>query len=146
MALNFGADTNILFSGIYFRGKAGNFIDAVRFKKIELYLSEYIRDELFEVAKRNNFPLKVLNLFYDLGNVHIIRDSSYFSKEEFAKAKDLVRDLKDVPVYLFAKKMISLGKMDFFVSGDKDLLEEKIKKFLSNKIISLSEFNEMELC
>ena len=143
MHFSVGADTNVLFSGIYFAGVASTLVNFVRFKKVDLYQSEYLRDELVEVARRNSLPLKPFEPFYSFDNVHIITDRSYYSKEEFASAGKLVRDKKDVPVYVFAKKMLSLKKIDYFVTGDKDLLEEKVKKSLDWKMISIREFNEI---
>ena len=143
MISSVGADTNVLFSGFYYGGSARKLLELVRFGKIDFWQSEYLKDELVEIAKRNGMNLRVLGFFYPLENVHIVTDESYFSKEEFASAGKLVRDRKDVPVYVFAKKMLSLHKIDFFVTGDNDLLQEDVRASLSNKIISLSEFNEL---
>lgn len=145
MKVSVGADTNILFSAIFYGGAGAPLVQAIKFKKIEFYQSEYIRDELVAIAKRKGMPLKALQLFYDLDNVHIVKDSSYFSKQEFSDAKKIVRDEKDVPVFVFAKKLLELKKIDCFVSGDQDLLEEKVKKALFEKMLSLREFNEFML-
>ncbi|KKW37666.1 MAG: hypothetical protein UY87_C0087G0005 [Candidatus Peribacteria bacterium GW2011_GWC2_54_8] len=143
MRFSIGADTNVLFSGLYYGAAASSLIEAVRFNKIDLYQSEYLRDELFEVSVRNRMPLETAMLFYNLANVHVVTDDSYYSKEEFDEAKPLIRDEKDIPVYVFAKKLLSVGKIDYFVSGDKDLLQAKVRKSLQGKIVSLAEFNEL---
>ena len=143
MHLNIGADANIVFSALYFGGRAAPFFNAVNLNKIDLYQSEYLKDELVAVAKRKYLPKNNLELFYSLSNVHVITDASYYSKIEFEAALKLVRDAADVPVFVFAKKMLSAGKIDFFVTGDNDLLEEKVRLALADKIISLAEFNEI---
>lgn len=143
MRFSIGADTNVLFSGLYFGGTASSVINLIRFKKADLYQSEFLKDELVEVSKRNGMPLSVAELFYSLDNVHVITDASYYSKREFAAAEKLVRDEKDVPVYVFAKKLLDLRKIDYFVTGDRDLLQEKVRKTLSGKLVSLREFNEL---
>lgn len=143
MSLSVGADANIVFSALYFGGRANLFFDAVKMNNVELYQSEYLRDELAAVARRKQLPARPLELFYSLRNVHVITDASYYSRAEFANASKLVRDAEDVPVFVFAKKMLSAGKIEWFVTGDKDLLEEGVRTALENKIISLSEFNDI---
>lgn len=143
MRLNIGADTNLLFSGLYYGKTAGKIVELVRFNRVEFYQSEYLRDELLLVSRRNAMPAFVLEKFYSLDNVRVITDDSYHSKQEFESAKKIVRDPKDIPVYVFAKKLLSLQKIDYFVSGDSDLLQEKVRASLANKIVSVREFNEI---
>jgi len=138
-----GADTNILFSGLYFGKAASSIIRLVRFKKTDLFVSEYIKDELLAICKRKNLPLKVLSIFFSLDNVHIIKDESYFDKEKFKDAKILIHDEKDVPIYCFAKKMFEYNKIEYFITGDKDLLDEKVRNSAHGRILSLAEFNEI---
>lgn len=142
MHFNVGADTNVLFSGLYYGRMAEPFTRAIQFDTVDLYQSEYLRDELVTVCRRKRLPLEPLEKLYSFANVHVITDASYYSKIEFEAAEKLVRDAKDIPVFVFAKKMISLGKIDFFVSGDRDLLQEEVRRELNYKILDLREFNE----
>lgn len=56
----------------------------------------------------------------------------YPSKEEIKKHYDLLKDKKDLPVALGAKK----GNCECLVTGDKELLSDKVKKFVNSATTS----------
>lgn len=141
MLSKISADTNVLFSGLYYGGAAAPLLEAVRNCELDFYQSEYLKNEIVFVCRRSYRPLAPVAAFYFLPNVHVVIERPP-TEEEYAWAQKLVRDLKDVPGFLFAKKMVDANAIDFFVTGDKDLLQPAVRKACRNRIITLQQFNK----
>ena len=135
-----GADTNILFSGLFFTGAPHDFLKRVLRKDLTLFLSQYVVDELLDVLGQKKVSDESFRRLLELENVRVFSDDHYASKALFSEGKRLVRDLKDVPVYAFAAYGLRTGVFDYFITGDADLRVPKVKAALHNKVLSVSEF------
>jgi uncharacterized protein len=123
-------DTNLWISFLITRKL--DFIDAlIEKKKIKLIFSDELIEEFLIVAKRPKFEKyfsdsdikELLLLFKDYGKL--------------IKVKSSVNDCRDIKDNFLLNLAID-GKVDFLVTGDKDLLIlEKIKK---TKILSMPDF------
>lgn len=143
MPLCLTADTNIVFSGLYFGGSAKPLIQAISIGRVDIYQSEYLQNELTRISVEHGFTQHVIDAFYALPNVHVITEDQTYSLQDYEIAKQLVRDPKDVPVYLFAKAMLQARRIDYFATGDGDLLTRKVKETLPGKVITLAELNQL---
>lgn len=133
-------DTNVLFSALFFGKKAGEALYTILANQHYLICSEYIRDELLEVIRRKGLSVVPAQKLFALSNVKTLPDSTYASRKNFDSCKKIIRDEKDVPVLAFAKHALENNLVDFFISGDNDLLEPKVRRFAETRILSLSEF------
>ena len=140
MHYRIGADTNILFSGIYFQKRVGEVLGMVSRSECTLTISEYVRDELLLVAAREGRSPKSIGALLELENVFLLPDRLYARKEVFATAKKLVRDEEDVPVFAAAHYLLKNDRIDYFLSGDEDLLTEKVRKALQGRMLTAAEF------
>lgn len=136
---NIAADTNVLFSGLFYRGPPNSLIKAVQRGETRLHMSEYLRDELVEVVRGKAANIGSVAAFLNLPNVRVIADSNYDSDDFFGLAAELVRDKKDWPVFAFAKFSLERQLIDFFVTGDKDLLTPNVRRELKGKIVTVNE-------
>ncbi len=139
---NIAADTNVVFSGLYFRGLPNSLIRAVQRGEARLHISEYVRDELVEAARSKAVNVNSIAALLNLPNVRVVADSNYGSGEFFGPAAELVRDRKDWPVFAFAKFILSSGAVDYVVTGDDDLLTPAVREALDRKIVTVRELFE----
>lgn len=116
-------DTNVILSGLAYPGSApGKIMQAWRTGAIEVFLSDFILEELRRVLPR-------LRHRHGLDNQEIddLVDILSFQAERvepYAGAADAIRDIDDLPVlgtFLAAQDMYAA---DYLVTGDKDLLSE----------------------
>lgn len=116
-------DTNVILSGLAYPGSApGKIMQAWRTGAIEVFLSDFILEELRRVLPR-------LRHRHGLDNQEIddLVDILSFQAERvepYAVAADAIRDIDDLPVlgtFLAAQDMYAA---DYLVTGDKDLLSE----------------------
>lgn len=116
-------DTNVILSGLAYPGSApGKIMQALRTGAIEVFLSDFILEELRRVLPR-------LRHRHGLDNQEIddLVDILSFQAERVAPhavAGDAIRDIDDLPVlgtFLAAQDMFAA---DYLVIGDKDLLSE----------------------
>jgi len=130
-------DSNVIISGITCPRHCFEILNHAFCQDFNLFLSETILDEV----KRNieaKFPpyLPHLKDFLLDCPYEVVRDPE---KAEVEENKNLVRDESDIPVLLAA---ICAG-VDFFVTGDKDFIDEseKIKGKIKNNLILLTPTN-----
>jgi putative PIN family toxin of toxin-antitoxin system len=118
-------DTNVLISGIFFRGNERNLLERLFNKEFEIICTEEIFEEYSVVIKR-------LAGKYDKNNyneiINIIARNCTFIQNVYSKKYS--RDPDDDK---FINCAIS-GKADYLVSGDKDLLV--LKKIAGFEIIT----------
>jgi len=143
MKYRIGADTNVLFSGFYFSGPPEEVVRKILRNECVLFTSEYLAEELKEVAMRKRTDMETVRKFLELSNVRVLPDEEYDNMESSEEAEKLVRDAKDRPVFAFASHTLKHGIIDYFLSGDNDLLEEKVRKALKGRLISAREFLEL---
>lgn len=104
-------DTNVLISGIFWKGVPNSIVTAWAHGKFDVIVSKHILNEYEAVLKRIDTKGQVTGrwLSFILENVLFVPD---------AKLVKLSRDSKDD---IFIDAAIT-GKVDFLVSGDDDLL------------------------
>ena len=122
-------DTNVFVSGLVWGGNPRKVIKKWLQGKFLLLLSPFLLTEIILVLKRFGFTRE------DLQKLRYILERN--SLKFFPKRKTtLCRDPKDNQIL----DLCLVGKADYLVTGDKDLLE--IKKFHRTKIVLLKEFLE----
>jgi predicted nucleic acid-binding protein len=91
--------------------------------------NEYVLGEVKAVLKREEFHLGERELWrllrYTLECISIVENPT---EEEIKKHYDLLRDKKDLPVVLGAK----IENSQYLVTGDKELLSEKVRRFVNS--------------
>jgi len=124
-------DTNVYISGFLWRGSPRELIELASRKEIQLFVSEYILDEV----------LRILDEYFKLAEEDVesvmqgIRGIStlVYPRERV----DIVRDKKDNRILECALE----SKADYLVTGDKDLLV--LKEFKGIRIVSPREFLDL---
>lgn len=136
-------DTNILYSGLLFRGQENYLLMIGHYQSIRLVISEYIFDELKEVLKRNNLPVNDLLAAIDYYRIEIIQNRIVEEDPRFKiflkESKTLINDPKDRPIYVFSKMLIKEDKDTYLVTGDKDLQTGKVRRALNNQVLRTSD-------
>lgn len=135
----FGLDANIVISGLFFGGSLKPFFAKIARAEVEVYLSEFVRDEVFAFIAEHGLSPNSFEKFLGLSNVRVVLDSSYAKRELFDEAKRLVRDESDWPVFAFAKHLVENNVVTVFLTGDNDLLTVQVRRALDEKILSPSE-------
>ncbi len=122
-------DTNVLISGIFWRGNPYNILLAWKERKFDIYVSLEILEEFVKILK--NFKIQMPeNMLEEWINLLVENCILIEPEERF----NVVSDRKD-------NKFIDCavaGKVDYIVSGDSDLTELKI--FMDIKIVTPREF------
>lgn len=128
-ALKVALDTNVYISAIYFGGKPEEVLNLARAGKIELLISEQIKNEIAKILKRK-FG------FNDLQISETLEDIGSFSTLIVPTVilKIIKEDESDNRILECAVE----GGVDYIVSGDSHLLT--LKEYQKIKIISPSEF------
>lgn len=105
-------DTNVFVSVIVFESKAMEHLLVTAAQLGDVFLSEYIRDELIDVVVRK-FPHKVRSLlkFLDKLNYKVLSDAP----DDEALPDTQIADVKDVPIL----RVALYHKIDVLVTGDK---------------------------
>lgn len=109
-------DTNVLISAFVFGGKAGRLLQKLFDSEHELYVSDYVDQEL-KAKLQMKWPDKAQRV-YELYHQMAIN----FCESTNDKLGEL-RDTKDVPVLSDA----IYHKMDLILIGDKDFLEANLE-------------------
>jgi putative PIN family toxin of toxin-antitoxin system len=129
-------DANIV-SGLLFSGNESVLLELGRLGALRLVTNEYVLQEVKKVLERKEFSLTDAErqhlLRYVLECISVVENPR---KEEIEKYYNLLRDKKDLPVLLGAKK----ENCDYLVTGDRELLSEKVKRFVNS--ITTSELLE----
>lgn len=116
-------DTNVILSGLAYPGSApGKIMQAWRTGAIEVFLSDFILEELRRVLPR-------LRHRHGLDNQEIddLVDILSFQAERvvpYAVAADAIRDIDNLPVLGTSLAAQDMFAADYLVTGDKDLLSE----------------------
>jgi len=129
-------DTNVLISGLLFKGNPGRIVDSILDKKINIVFCEETYFELISRIQKVCMKMKVdeerkiqLLLICDV----IKQMSQIFNLEEY-KENIKCRDEKDKKFLLLALQ----NKISLLVTGDKDLLELEDKMNLN--ILTVDQF------
>jgi len=115
-------DTNVLVSGLAYPGSIpGKILSAWRAGSIEVVLSRYILAELRRVLPklRHRHGLSDAEIA-DL--VEILSISCALIEPDTEVAADAVRDANDVSILAALVAGIASAKLDYLITGDKDLL------------------------
>ncbi len=144
MQYRIGADTHVLFSGLCFRGPVHELLRMVLLREAGLFLSQYIVDETKAVFLRRNRPEALIDALLGLPNVSVLSDDVYDSSSIFEEGRRRVRDAMDAPVFAFAAYALRSSIIDYFVTGDGDLLTPGVRKALGGRIMAPSDF--LKLC
>lgn len=122
-------DANTIVSGLLFVGNESVLLELGRLRALRLATNEYVLQEVKRALKRGEFSLtdeeRQHLLRYTQECISVVED---LPKEEIKKHYDLLRDKKDVPVVLGAKK----ENCDYLVTGDRELLSKKVKQLVNS--------------
>ena len=122
-------DANTIVSGLLFVGNESVLLELGRLRALRLVSNEYVAQEVKLVLKREEFSLEDEErqqlLRYTLECISVVENPP---EEEIKKHYDLLRDKKDLPVVLGAKK----ENCDYLVTGDRELLSKKVKLFVNS--------------
>ena len=125
-------DTNIILSGLFFKGNERELLMAILQGKIKCVIPEDVYEEWERIISHKFGETENLDMTIELAyaiffRCQIIRRDMYVSKIE--DAKTIIADLKDVPVLACAMYIVH----DYLVTGDEDF--HKIQKDVKFKIV-----------
>jgi len=116
-------DSNILFSGLLFKGKPSKILKLIEKQKIQLILPIDELNEIYTVFKRKvSDKIFLLDSFLLIAKPKIMLDDKYISF--ISEASRLVRDKTDAPILACALA----ARPNYFVTGDRDFHTNKIKE------------------
>ncbi|MEM2437390.1 MAG: putative toxin-antitoxin system toxin component, PIN family [Thermoproteota archaeon] len=119
-------DSNVIYSGLVFKGKPARVLKAILEKKMRLIIPEDQLEELYILFKRKSpDSLHLLEAYISLQRVKIVSAEKYLWK--IKTALKLTRDKKDAP-YIACALLI---KPKYLVAGDKNFQTEIIKQKLN---------------
>ncbi len=135
-------DTNIIFSAIFYKeGNEYKLFDLADKNKLEIVIMDYVFDECDLILKRKGIDPILLTEFLETFN-HItlkeLEPREY--NRNLKKARELIRDAKDVPIFIFAEKEIRLNKNTYLVTGDKDFQTKDVESALDGRVFKSREF------
>ena len=126
-------DADTILSGLLFAGNESVLLELGRLRALRLVTNEYVLGEVREVMKRKDFRLTEEErqhfMEYTLECISIVKDPS---EEEIQRHYDILFDKKDLPILIGAKN----ENCDYLITGDKELLSEKIKKLVNSTTTS----------
>lgn len=126
-------DANTVVSGLLFAGNEAVLLKLGRLGALRLVTNEYVLGEVRGVLKREEFRLTEEErrrlMRYALECISVVENPS---KEEIKRHYGLLRDKKDLPVVLGAKK----ENCECLVTGDKELLSGRVKRFVNSTTTS----------
>jgi len=126
-------DSNVIYSGLVFRGKPARVLKAILDGKMRLIIPEDQLEELYVLFRRKSpGSLYLFEAYLSLQHVKIVSAEKYLRK--IKTALKLTRDKKDAP-YIACALLI---KPKYLVTGDKDFQTETIKQRLN--ILTPGEF------
>lgn len=116
-------DSNVIYSGIVFKGEPSKVLKAISKRNLQLIVSEDQLEELYRLFKRKSPQhLYLLEAYIALQRTKIISTKKY--SNEIKVALKLSRDKKDAPLLACALFV----KPEYFVTGDKDFHTKEIKE------------------
>lgn len=126
-------DTNTVVSGLLFAGNEAVLLELGRLEALRLVTNEYVLGGVRGILKREEFRLTEEErrrlMRYALECISVVEDPS---KEEIKRHYGLLRDKKDLPVVLGAKK----ENCECLVTDDKELLSGRVKRFVTSTTTS----------
>ena len=126
-------DANAIVSGLLFAGNEATLLELGRLGALRLMTNEYVLGEVREALKREELRLTEEErqhlMRYTLECISVVENPP---KGDIKKHHSLLKDKKDLPVVVGAKK----ENCDYLVTGDKELLSEKVKKFANSTTTS----------
>jgi putative PIN family toxin of toxin-antitoxin system len=117
--------TNILFSGLFFKGAPAKLLRLAEEGKVKLVVGEYIVEESIEVVKS-----KVPEGLYELSKFLASATYEQTKLPSLAMVKRYSYALPDIEDAAVLASAI-IADVDYFVSGDKDFQTEEIKKLVN---------------
>jgi len=119
-------DSNVIYSGLVFKGKPAQVLKVILDRKMLLIIPEDQFEELYILFKRKSpDSLYLLKAYVSLQRVKVVSAEKYLRR--IKTALKLTRDRKDAP-YLACALLI---KPKYLVTGDKDFQTENIKRRLN---------------
>lgn len=122
-------DTNILLSGIFFKGNESMILDLV---ELDLVTSEDVIDELKKVVgkklkylKERTFEIALAETEKALSDILVIPRTKYNHK--LKDAEILIKHKKDIPILA----AVLYSKPDYFLTGDSHFFIEEIKRIVN---------------
>lgn len=122
-------DTNILLSGIFFKGNESMILDLV---ELDLVTSEDVIDELKKVVgkklkylKERTFEIALAETEKALSDILVIPRTKYNHK--LKDAEILIKHKKDIPILA----AVLYSKSDYFLTGDSHFFIEEIKRIVN---------------
>ena len=125
-------DTNVLISGIFFKGNESKLLSM---SNIDLITSDVVVEELKEVVRRKLKSFKTENLKIALEEIDLaLKDFTKIVKEEEYR-RELKRTLKLISNKKDAKILAAalIVKADYLVTGDEDFFIPEVKKVINIK-------------
>jgi putative PIN family toxin of toxin-antitoxin system len=126
-------DANTIVSGLLFAGNEATLLELGRLGVLHLVSNEYVLGEVRAVLRRKEFHVDETELQhllrYVLECISIVENPP---EEKIRKHYNLLRDKKDLPVVLGAK----IQNCQYLVTGDKELLSEKVRRFVNTTTAS----------
>ncbi len=114
-------DTNVLLSGLIFRGNEARALELAIQGRIRLVLSQFVLQEAMEVLRTKfSSHVRVLDAFLDLVEYELVPEPS---PQSLYYASSLLRDPDDAPILA----AVLDSKPDCALIGDKDLLTDAIR-------------------
>jgi putative PIN family toxin of toxin-antitoxin system len=116
-------DSNILFSGLLFKGKPSKILKLAEKRKIEIVIPEDELREMYDVFQRKvSYKIYLIDILLKTIKPKVISYKRY--TKLIPKALELIRDKKDAPLLACALAV----KPNYFITGDKDFHTKNIKK------------------
>lgn len=114
-------DTNVLLSGIAFPGSIpGKIMSAWRLGSLEVVLSDFILNELGRVLPRLNHRHGLTSA--EIDDLLDILSIQAEVLEPQVTDEQLLRDVNDLPVLGTLLAAVQVGRVNYLITGDKDLL------------------------
>ena len=127
------ADTNIVVSGLFWRGTPRQLLDSARAGLIDLYTSPALLAELSEVLHRDKFVERLASVGVSINDLVM----GYAALAKVVKPTTLVSAISDDPDDNLILECALASYADAIVSGDNHLL--KLNNFRNMPIITTNE-------
>lgn len=104
--------------------------------KCEILLCDYVLMEMCEIFRRKgmNFGL-VKELLDTYRNISVI-ELKDIEEWEVIKAREVILDPKDRPIFIFALREMKKDNRTSFVSGDKGFFTSDVREALSGEVMT----------
>lgn len=139
--LRVAIDTNVLLSGLVWRGAPHVVLELGKEREIRLVVPELVRWEASRVVgKLRGGSEDALERFFQLLGARV-QMVPVPSKDAVVEASTLVRDVTDAPILA----SIIAARPDYFISGDEDFTNTETRRKSPVPILQASEFLEVYL-